>query len=310
MSVGGDVRAADHPAPAATQVDGYLSKLGARSAKVRSVVCLGLDPDPAALPPGFAPDLGGVARFARLVLDAAAPYVAAVKPNLAFYEAFGSAGMAALEALRAAVPDDLPVVIDAKRGDIGTTAARQAVAIAKGLRADAVTLSPYLGRDAMAPFLDKDGIFVYALCRTSNPNAAEIQGLTVEADPERNWPAEPLYLRVARTVTTWAPASRIGFVVGATAPAELATIRTVIPDRAFLVPGVGAQGGDLEASLRDGRTRTGGLAGVPGGGLLLNVSRGIAGAATAPVDQGKPADLEARIAQAAADWAARMPVLM
>jgi orotidine 5'-phosphate decarboxylase subfamily 2 len=280
----------------------YLDRLAARSAAVSSVLCLGLDPDPEALPDGFSRDVVGAERFARLVLDAALPHVAAVKPNLAFYEAFGSAGLAALERIRAAIPADVPVLIDAKRGDIGTTASRQAEAIAGVLRADAVTLSPYLGRDAIDPFLERD-VFVYVLCRTSNPAAGDLQGLNVAADGERGWPAEPLFARVARTAACWAPADRLGFVVGATAPAELASIRRVVLDRAFLVPGVGAQGGDLDAALRDGRAA--GPSARPGGGLLLNVSRGIAGS-VARLESG---DLHARIRAAAAEWAAKMPVL-
>ena len=121
----------------------YLERLAARSAATGTVLCLGLDPDPAALPPGFSPDLRGVEAFARLLLEAAAPYAAAVKPNLAFFEAFGSEGIAALERLRAGMPADLPVVLDAKRGDIGSTAARQAVALFDRLGGDAVTANPY-----------------------------------------------------------------------------------------------------------------------------------------------------------------------
>jgi orotidine 5'-phosphate decarboxylase subfamily 2 len=293
-----------------TQDRGYLDRLAARSAAVGSVLCLGLDPDPAALPPGFSSDLTGVERFARLVLEAALPYAAAVKPNLAFYEAFGSAGLAALERLRATIPADAPVLIDAKRGDIGPTAARQAVAIAECLGADAVTLNPYLGRDAVAPFLERGIGFVYVLCRTSNPAAAELQNLRVGGDTVQGWPEEALFARVARTAAGWAGPERLGFVVGATAPEELAAIRDLVPDRAFLVPGVGAQGGDLAAALREGPVRSGsGGTSRPGGGLLLNVSRGIAGAAGDP--SGGPAanDLQIRIAQAAAEWAAKMPVL-
>jgi orotidine 5'-phosphate decarboxylase subfamily 2 len=262
------------------------------------------------MPEGFAPDVAGLERYARLILDAALPHVAAVKPNLAFYEAFGPEGLAALERLRAAIPADVPVIIDAKRGDIGPTAARQAVAIAGLLAADAVTLSPYLGRDAIDPFLESGEIFVYALCRTSNPAAGEVQGLTVDANEEHHWPAEPLYARVARTASGWAGADRLGFVVGATAPAELAALRSLVPSRAFLVPGVGAQGGDLDSALRDGPARAGHHGHPrPGGGLLLNVGRGIAAAAMQPPDEGGEPDLEARIREAAAEWAAKMPVL-
>ena len=155
----------------------YLERLAARSAATGTVLCLGLDPDPATLPDGFSRDLAGVERFATLVVEAAAPYAAAIKPNLAFFEAFGSAGMAALERIRARIPADVPVLVDAKRGDIGTTAARQAVALFDGLGADAVTVNPYLGAEAIAPLLERLDRFAYVLCRTSNPGAGELQDL-------------------------------------------------------------------------------------------------------------------------------------
>ncbi len=286
----------------------YLDRLAARSSAVGSVLCLGLDPDPAALPSGFSPDLRGVEAFARLVLEAAGPYAAAVKPNLAFFEAFGAAGMAALERLRAAVPADLPVVADAKRGDIGSTAARQAVALFDRLGADAVTASPFLGSEAIAPLLARTDRFAYLLCRTSNPGAGELQDLIVAADPAIGAPAEPVWARVARRAVGWGPGGTVGLVVGATAPAELAAIRAIAPGLAMLVPGVGAQGGEIEPVLADGRATRPPAGGRPGGGLLVNVSRGIAGAATGSV-AGAPNDLGERIAAAAAGWAARLPVL-
>ncbi len=135
----------------------YLERLGARTASTRTVLCVGLDPDPAALPAGFPPGLAGVEAFSRLILEASLPYAAAVKPNLAFFEAHGSAGVAALERLRARIPADVPVVADAKRGDIGTTASRQAVALFDVLGADAVTVNPYLGEEAIAPLLERRG---------------------------------------------------------------------------------------------------------------------------------------------------------
>ncbi len=287
----------------------WLERLAARSRLVNSILCLGLDPDPAQLPAGFAPDITGVEAFARLVLHAAVPYAAAVKPNLAFYEAFGSAGLAALERLRAAIPSDVPVLIDAKRGDIGSTAARQAVAIAGALGADAVTLNPYLGRDAVEPFLAMPDVFVYLVCRTSNPAAAEVQGIVVPEDEVHGWPVEPLYARMARVMGAWAGPDRLGFVVGATAPAELLALRLLAPDRAFLVPGIGAQGGDLDATLRHGPAQTGPPGARPGGGLLVSVSRGIAGAALGEAAGGVEWGLEDRIRDAAAGWAAKMPVL-
>ena len=157
-----------------TPAGSYLDRLGRRSAAVRSVLCLGIDPDPAALPDGYGADLAGVERFARLVLDAALPSAAAVKPNLAFFEAFGSAGLAALERLRAAIPAEVPVVMDAKRGDIGSTAARQAAALFDALGADAITVNPYLGGEAVAALLERIDRFAYVLCRTSNPGRGRV----------------------------------------------------------------------------------------------------------------------------------------
>jgi orotidine-5'-phosphate decarboxylase len=249
-----------------------------------------------------------VEAFARLVLQAAAPCAAAVKPNVAFFEAFGSAGIAALERLRAEIPPDLPVVMDAKRGDIGSTAARQAVALFDGLGADAITVSPYLGEEAIAPLLARTERFAYVLCRTSNPGAGELQGLHVAEEEAAGFPTEPLYARVARRAATWGPGGTVGLVVGATAPRELAEIRAIAPGLAFLVPGVGAQGGDESAVLADGRATAAPAGTRPGGGLLVNVSRGIAGARV-QAGQAATQDVGEAIAAAARDWALRLPVL-
>jgi len=292
-----------------TPAGGYLERLAARSAAVGTVLCLGLDPDPGGLPDGFSRDLRGIEAFSRLVLEAAAPHVAAVKPNLAFFEAFGAAGIGALERLRAALPPDLPVVADAKRGDIGTTAARQAVALFDVLGADAVTASPYLGAEAIAPLIERTDRFVYVLCRTSNPGAAELQGLDVAADATSGAPVEPLYARIARRAAGWGPGGTVGLVVGATAPAELAHIRQIAPGLAFLVPGVGAQGGELDPVLEHGPATAPPAGGRPGGGLLVNVSRGIASAAASAAAAGEPADPGERLERAARRWAALMPVL-
>jgi orotidine-5'-phosphate decarboxylase len=287
----------------------YLERLAARSARVGSVMCLGLDPDPAALPSGFSSDLAGVEGFAALILEAALPFAAAVKPNLAFYESHGSAGLAALERLRARIPSDVPVVMDAKRGDIGSTSAHHAIALFDRLAADAVTVSPYTGHEAIAPLLERRERFAYVLCRTSNPGAGEFQGLAVEEDPSSGAPAEPLYLRVARRVADWGPGGTVGLVVGATAPAELRSVRSVAPGLAFLVPGVGAQGGEIEPVLRDGPAVSLPAGQAAGRGLLVNVSRGIAGAALADAASAAPGDPGERLAAAARDWASRLPVL-
>jgi orotidine-5'-phosphate decarboxylase len=297
---------AGEPAVDPRQRPGYLERLAARSVATRTALCLGVDPDPRALPPGFSPDLAGVEAFAGLLLEVASPFAAAVKPNLAFFEAFGSAGIAALERLRSRLPGDVPVVMDAKRGDIGTTAARQAAALYDGLGADAITVSPYLGEEAILPLLERVDRFAYVLCRTSNPGAAELQGLTVAADDQAGHPAEPLYARVARRAIGWGPGGTVGLVVGATAPAELGQIRAIAPGLALLVPGVGAQGGDEAAVLRDGPATAAPAGGRPGGGLLVNVSRGIAGAASGNETRGDVGDA---LAAAARDWAARLPVL-
>src|SRR5688500_10094555 len=188
--------------------------------------------------------------------------------------------MAALERLRAGLPADLPVIADAKRGDIGSTAARQATALFDRLGADAVTVNPYLGAEAVAPLLERADRFAYVLCRTSNSGAGELQDLEVAADPATEHPAERLHERVARLVSGWGPGGTVGLVVGATAPQELARIRELAPRLAFLVPGVGAQGGAVQPVLEHGRATAGPAHGQPGGGLLVNVSRAIAGAAT------------------------------
>ena len=268
-----------------------------------------MDPDPAALPDGFPATLAGVERFARLIIEASLPHAAAVKPNLAFFEAYGSPGIAVLERLRALVPPEVPFIADAKRGDIGSTSARQATALFDALGADAVTLSPYLGREAVAAFVERPDRFAYVLCRTSNPGASELQGLMVGADDAAGHPAEPLWARVARIAATWGPGGTVGLVVGATAPAELAAIRAISPSLAFLVPGAGAQGGEIAPVLAAGPASAGPAGREAGGALLVNVSRGIARAALEPAPDGGPKDVGERLATAAAEWAARLAVL-
>jgi len=287
----------------------YLDRLAERTAAVGSTLCLGLDPDPGALPDGFERDLTGIEQFVGLVLEAALPYAAAVKPNLAFFEAFGSAGLAVLERIRARIPTDVPVVLDGKRGDIGSTAARQAVALFDALGADAVTVNPYLGSEAIEPLLERLDRFAYVLCRTTNPGASELQNLLVAADQGLGVPAEPVHARVARLATRWGPGGTVGLVVGATAPDELRAIRRVAPGLAFLVPGIGAQGGDVAAVLVDGPASDPPAGGRPGGGLLVNVSRGIAGAAAGPGPDGATTGLPERVDAAARAWSTRLAVL-
>ena len=286
-------------------MNSYLERLGARTRSIGSVLCLGVDPVPEALPPGFSRDLAGVERFCEVLLDAAMPYASAVKPNLAFFEAFGSPGIAALERLRARVPAEIVFVGDAKRGDIGTTAARQATALFDVLGCDAITVNPYVGSEAVEPLIGRGDRFAYVLCRTSNPGAGELQSLEVAADSAVGAPAEPLYARVARRARNWGPGGTVGLVVGATAPVELERIRAIAPELALLVPGVGAQGGEVEPALRHGPAVAPPAGEWQGGGLLVNVSRGIAGAASG---HDVPIDVAERLAAAAAEWAGRLRV--
>ena len=288
----------------------YLARLAARTAATGTVLCVGLDPDPAALPDGFpAHARGRRGLLAGSLLEASLPHAAAVKPNLAFFEAHGSAGIAALERLRALVPPEVPFVADAKRGDIGSTAARQAVALFDALGADAVTVNPYLGEEAIAPLLERLDRFAYVLCRTSNPGAAELQGLEVAADPVAGHPAEPLWARVARRAAGWGPGGTVGLVVGATAPAEMAAIRALVPGLAFLVPGVGAQGGEIAPVLADGpATAVAGRRRRRAGGCSSTCRAGSPGPRSGP-RTARPADPGTRLAEAAAAWAASLAVL-
>jgi orotidine 5'-phosphate decarboxylase subfamily 2 len=241
-----------------------LERLRERRARLGAPLCLGIDPRPEALPHDLPPDVGGIETFARGLIEAAVDSVVAVKLNTAYFEAFGAPGWAALERVRAAIPAGPVVVLDAKRGDIGPSAERYAEALLGRLAADAVTLQPYLGEDAIEPFLAYPGRLVYVLARTSNPSAGRLQDLTTDG--------VPLAISVARWVADRWPDGRVGLVVGATEPDELRRIRAAVPVPGFLVPGVGAQGGDLDAAVEmcDGTA-------APG---LVAVSRGIAEAAS------------------------------
>ncbi len=244
---------------------GFFTRLEARARQTGSLLCVGLDPHPADLPAATAV---AARDFCLRLIDATADLAAAFKPNAAFFEAFGPAGMAALRDVIAAVPGGVPVVLDAKRGDIASTAEAYARAAFDALGADAITLSPYLGRDSLAPFLADPARGVFLLCKTSNPGAGDLQDLPL-AD---RLPAQRLFERVAELAAGWNEQDNLGLVVGATHPEALAAVRRQAPDLWILAPGVGAQGGDLDAALRAG-LRADGL------GLLLPVSRQISRAA-------------------------------
>ncbi len=237
----------------------FRARLDDAAARADSLVCLGLDPE---LQPGMDAD-ALVAANTRLI-EATAGLVLAYKLNLAFYIALGSAGVAALEETLRRLPADAIRILDAKWGDIGNTSAAYARAAFEHWGFDAITANPYLGPDSLAPFLADPARGVFILDRTSNPGAADVQEVTVSG--------EPLYLKLAREIPTWSVHNNVGLVVGATAPAALREVRQAAPDVPLLVPGVGAQGGDLVAALAAGLD-------ARGGGLVIPVSRGIAQAA-------------------------------
>jgi len=241
----------------------FIDELNRRAQQADSLLCIGLDPHPADLPSQTPQALRA---FCLNLIEQTAPFAAAFKPNSAFFEVFGAEGIAVLLEVIAAVPEGIPVILDAKRGDIASTAEAYARSAFSTLGAHAITLSPYLGRDSIDPFLADPGKGVFLLCKTSNPGAADLQDLAVMAT------GEPLYMAVARLARTWNTKNNIGLVVGATQPEAMARIRAAAPELWFLAPGVGVQGGDMETALKAGLRRD-------GKGLLLPVSRGIARAA-------------------------------
>jgi orotidine-5'-phosphate decarboxylase len=244
----------------------FFDRLRDRIEAVDSVVSVGLDPDPDRLPDAVTDaDLPRWA-FNRRIIDATHEHAACYKPNAAFYE--DSDGWRALqETIAYAHGKDVPVLLDAKRGDIGNTARQYAKILDDdhGPAADAITVNPYLGRDSLDPFLTQAEKGVFVLCRTSNSGGADLQDLELDT-------GEPLYERVAALSDVWNEHGNVGLVVGATAPDELEEVRDVVPDIPFLVPGIGAQGGDAEAAVEYGLAETEPET-TPVG--LVNSSRGI-----------------------------------
>jgi orotidine-5'-phosphate decarboxylase len=243
-------------ATTATRLAGrFRERYETASAKHNSLLCVGLDPDPKAMPLGVS-----VRDFLIGIIEATSDLVCCYKPNIAFFEQHGAEGWTALQDVIAAVPDDIPVLLDAKRGDVGHTAAAYARAIYERLGVDAVTLNPYLGIDALEPFLAYADRFAFILCRTSNPSAGDLQDL-IAGDLR-------IYERIAELAREWNHAGNVGLIVGATYPEEAARIRAICPDQLFLLPGVGAQAADIEAAVRASLDRN-------GGGILVSASRGV-----------------------------------
>jgi orotidine-5'-phosphate decarboxylase len=257
----------------------FLGKLLDRCQQRDSLLCVGLDPVWEQLPGPVRQEADPVLAFNRAIVEATAPWASVFKPNSAFYEALGPAGLETLRQTIAFIHQhtEALVIIDAKRADVGHTSAAYSRALFDLLEADAVTLNPYLGRDALAPFLDRPDRGCFILCRTSNPGAGEFQDLCVDG--------RPLYLLVAERAHQWNEHGNCGLVVGATFPEELAQVRAICPEMPILIPGVGAQQGDLARALQAGMDRQGRR-------VLINASRAILYASGGP-------DFAAAAAQAA-----------
>lgn len=243
-------------------MDHFYDRLRA-SSKAASWLCVGLDPDPAKYPAGM--EAEDTAEFLLGVIDATADVAGAYKPNAAFFEALGDIGHEALMDVIAAVPNDIPVILDGKRNDIGNTASKYAEAAFDELGADAVTVTPYLGLDTVAPFAEYEDKGVFLLARTSNKSAGDFQDLPTDAA------GTPLYQAVARkAMQDWQPEfGNLGLVAGATYPEELAQIRSLVGDGIpLLIPGVGAQGADAITTLQNGGDTTKEMA-------VVNVGRAV-----------------------------------
>jgi orotidine-5'-phosphate decarboxylase len=232
----------------------FIDKLLNASRKNNSWLCIGLDPDPELMP------TAEVVQFNKTIIDATSDLVCAYKPNLAFYEVLGVEGLAILEKTIRHVPDDIPVIGDAKRGDIGNTARVYARALFSVLSLDAATVNPYLGFDSIEPFISYHDKGVFILCRTSNKGARDFQDLRTDG--------LPLYEVVARKALEWNAYGNMGLVVGATYPEELKRVRSICPEMPLLIAGIGAQGGDLASAVGYGVDAQGEKA-------IINVSRQI-----------------------------------
>ena len=223
----------------------------------KSFLCVGLDPDPDRIPEAFGEGVVAMERFCMAMVEATSDVAVAYKPNLAFFEQYGSEGWAALERVAEAIPDDVLLIADAKRGDIGNTATRYARAMFDGLGADAITVAPYMGRDSVEPFTAFSDRWTVLLALTSNPGADDF-----EFHGE-----QPLFMEVLDKSQSYSGSDRLMYVVGATRPQMLGAIRQRVPEAFLLVPGVGAQGGTVADVAKHGMNDR--------CGLLVNSSRGI-----------------------------------
>ena len=243
----------------------FVTRLDQACAAQQSLVCVGLDIDPTRMP------IADATEFNHAIVDATADLVCCYKPNLAFYEALGIPGLRALERtithIRRASPHAI-IIGDAKRGDIGNSSTAYAQAMFKIWDFDAVTVNPWGGRDTVEPFLGDEERGVFIWCRGSNPGSVDLQDLKLESASTNSNSNVPLYQHLAEEAQTWNVRGNLGLVVGATFSEQLAKVRSLAPTMPLLIPGVGAQGGDLEAAVKNGTDATGRLA-------IINSSRGI-----------------------------------
>ena len=244
----------------------FIEKLVSATEKNDSLLCIGLDPDLELMP-----DRLSILDFNRAIIDATRDLVCAYKLNFAFYEALGGEGFDALKSTVGYIPDEIPVIGDAKRGDIGNTARAYARAIFSNLNFDAATANPYLGFDSIEPFIEYKDKGVFVLCRTSNPGSADFQGLNCNTDGE----TFPLFELVAAKASQWNEYGNVGLVVGATYSQELKLIRQSHPDMPLLIPGIGAQGGDLEKAVTYGVDANGEKAIISSSRQIIYASRGM-----------------------------------
>lgn len=233
----------------------------------KTLLCVGLDCDMNKIPNIFSKDIRGLLKFNFSIIDATKKYAAAYKINTAFYEQYGIAGYELLKKTISVIPKHTFLIIDAKRGDIGNTSGAYAKAVFEDMEADAITVAPYMGIDSISPFLDYKEKMVFLLGLTSNIGSNDFQRILAED-------GRPYYKHIIEKSSKWADAKQLAYVVGATHPDELNEIRIENPDRTFLIPGVGAQGGDVNAILKSNA----------GGNALINVSRGIIYSAAKEID--------------------------
>ncbi len=239
-------------------------QLAERAEVTDSLLCVGLDPVRGRMPLGIPDNAAGVVEFCSSLIEATEDLALAYKPNLAFFLAYGADGLDALYAVRKRIPNDIPMILDCKVGDVGSTAQAYASAWFDELGADAITVHPYLGEDSLEPFLARPGKGVIVLAKTSNAGSGDLQDKPITGDQR------PVYHYIAGRAAAWDAAypASVGLVVGATWPDQLRSIREIAPDLPILLPGVGAQGGDVAASVRAGLR-------PDGTGLLCSSSRGI-----------------------------------